>query len=106
MFVDQIDTRKGYFYGIAKSVEDFREELGQANHWRVQEQMIIRDKLHCTHDHLSNEQVQFVQQLVAALALPVEESRAHGIPYAEAHRSVGALQQDDLMVYVVGCLRN
>jgi hypothetical protein len=44
-FVDQIDTRTGYFYGIANSVEDLEEELGKADLQRGQEKLELQQNL-------------------------------------------------------------
>jgi hypothetical protein len=105
-FVDQIETRRGYFYGIAESVDNFRKELDEADRWRAQEQVDMKERLARTQNDLPEEQVLYVQQLVNTLALPIEESRDTGIPYAKEHRSVGALQQDSLMTHVIARLRN
>jgi len=106
-FVDQIDTRHGYFYGIAKSIGDFREELDRADLQRDIEKQNLERGLKETNGQIPVEQRQFVQQLVNVLALPLESEReAEERPYDEAHRSPGAIAQDDLIPHIEQWLRN
>jgi len=44
-FMDSIDTRGGYYLGIAKSIKDFREELSQALVSRNVERKIFEKNL-------------------------------------------------------------
>jgi hypothetical protein len=106
-FVDKIDSRGGYFHGIAKSLEEFSEELEKADEKRNQERVGLQKRLDKVSSRLPEEQVQYVQQLVAALALPLEndeEGDRHF--YDEAHRSIGAMQQDELMPHIEKSLRD
>jgi hypothetical protein len=105
-FVDQIDTRGGYFYGIAKSLDDFSEELNDADGRRAQERVALNTNLHQAEEQLPMEQVQFVQQLVNVLALPVEDDvNVENIPYDEKHRTMGAQEQDELMPHIARWLK-
>jgi len=106
-FVDQIDSRGGYFYGVANSVNDFTEELERADLLRDQEKSGLQKSLQKERDRLSGEQVQFVQQLVSTLALPEEEGdKPDENYYDENHRSVGALEQDAMMQHIERWLDN
>ena len=106
-FVDRIDSRGGYFYGIATSEDDFKEELMEADAKRVQERGALHNHLAKAEEYLPVEQVQFVQQLVNALALPVEEeSDPEQLQYEEAHRTPGAKEQDELMPHIEEWLKD
>src|ERR1700681_799484 len=70
-FVDGIDSRGGYFYGIANSVGDFESELEKADLQRAQEMLGLRQDLTKATGRISDEHLQFVQQLMNALALPL-----------------------------------
>lgn len=100
-FVDIIDTRKGFFIGVAKSIDDFSKELKEADFaWHFEKKM-LQQNLTRHSDNLPMTQITFVQQLVSALALPMEnEARNKEMPYYENYRSVGAIQQDALMVHI------
>ena len=104
-FVDQIDSRGGYYQGIATSLDDFNTELHQANAQRTQEQSGLQRKLDKEKDTLSTEHVHFVQQLVQDLSTPVQETNEY-LPYEESHRSPGALDQDELMPHIEKRLGN
>jgi len=100
-FVDKIDSRGGYFYGIANSVEDFKDELNQADERRERERDVLQSNLLNAEEQIPEEQVQFVQQLVDVLALPLEgDSNSENEIYDEDHRSIGAKDQDDLMPHI------
>ena len=106
-FVDQIDSRGGYFHGIAKSLDDFKEELSKADIGRFQEKDGLQSNLNKAKGQISNEQAQYVQQLVNVLALPLEnEAKTKERLYDERHRSVGALEQDEMMPHVAKWLRD
>ena len=106
-FVDQIDTRRGYYHGLAKSVEDFEEELDKADLLRAQERATLQSGLDKNRMSLPVEQAQYIQQLVNVLALPLENSSEDKEKYYdEAHRSVGAIQQDEFMIHIEKCLKN
>jgi hypothetical protein len=97
-FVDQIDTRGGYFYDIAESLEDFDEELSMADGQRDYEKNSLQKSLLNARPHLPEEQVQYVQQLVEILDLGSEDGPTNpDTHYDEEHRSVGAKRQDELM---------
>jgi hypothetical protein len=104
-FVDQIDSRGGYFQGIATNLDDFIQELKDAGFSRTKEKESLTTNLSKLESNLPNEQVQFVQQLVANLSSPIEENEKI-LPYFEEHRSKGALDQDDLMQYIEKSLRD
>lgn len=106
-FVDQIDTRGGYFYGIANSLDDFTEELESADTQRYREKAELQQNLTRASDQLPGERVLYVQQLVNVLALPVEDKNDKDQEYyAEEHRSVGALEQDMMMPHVEELLKD
>jgi hypothetical protein len=106
-FVDQIDTRGGYLQGIAKEPEDFAKELETADLQREEERRHLQLGLDKADKGLPNEQLQYVQQLVNALALPVEKpDEDKDNYYAEEHRSVGALEQDMMMPHINKWLKN
>jgi hypothetical protein len=97
-FVDQIDTRGGYFYDIAESLEDFDKELSMADGQRDYEKSILQKSLLSARPHLPEEQVQYVQQLVEILDLGSEDDPTNpATRYDEEHRSVGAKRQDELI---------
>ena len=68
-FVDQIDSRRGYFHGIAKSLNDFSEELEKADMQRDQECKYLQSRLDKAKADLPTEQIKYVQHLVSVLAL-------------------------------------
>jgi hypothetical protein len=106
-FVDSIDSRRGYFHGIANSLEDFKDELQQADLQRYDEAESLQQKLNKTRKDLSIEHEEFVQQLVNVLALPLQnDDEAKDKPYEESHRSAGATNQDELMVHIEKWLRD
>jgi len=106
-FVDQIDTRGGYFYGIANSLDDFTEELESADTQRYREKAELQQNLTRASDQLPGERVLYVQQLVNVLALPVEDKNDKDQEYyAEEHRSVGAMEQDMMMPHVEELLKD
>ena len=106
-FVDEIDSRGGYFHGIASSLEGFEKELENADMQRRQEELGLQNSLTQSREQLPHEQVLFVQQLVNTLALPVENDEATDEKYYdENHRSVGALEQDALMSHIEKWLIN
>ena len=104
-FVDQIDSRGGYYQGIATSLDNFTAELQQANAQKTQEHFSLQQKLNKERDTLSTEHVHFVQQLVQDLSTPVQEIN-ESLPYKESHRSIGALDQDKLMPHIEERLKN
>lgn len=106
-FVDQIDSRGGYFYGIADSLEDFNEELERADIMREKERSKLQVGLAQSHQLPTSEQVQYVQQLVNALALPIEKPASdEDNYYEEAHRTLGALEQEMMIPHVEARLRD
>ena len=106
-FVDKIDTRRGYFQGIAKSLDDFVEELEEADMQKDQECNYLRSRLESSKKDLPVEQVEYVQQLVNVLAKETQSDRSvESLHYHEAHRSVGAIEQDEYMPHVKQWLEN
>jgi hypothetical protein len=106
-FVDQIDSRGGYFYGIAGGVDDFNEELVRADLQRHREKDGLQQNLVSAREQLPKEQVVYVQQLVNVLALPITGvDDAEEQYYSEEHRSVGAMEQDVLIPHVEKWLSN
>jgi hypothetical protein len=106
-FVDQIDSRGGYFQGMASSLEDFEEELEMGDMQREQEKEGLQQGLATIRKDKSSGQVQLVQQLVEALALPLEEEmNAVDKQYDETHRSVGSIEQDAMMPHIEKWLNN
>jgi len=100
-FVDKIDSRGGYFFGIAKSLDNFEDELKKADNEREREVASLREKLGKASDQVPQEQVEYVQQLVNVLALPAEGINESAEKYYdENHRSAGALEQDNMMPHV------
>jgi len=98
-FVDQIDTRGGYFQGIADSLDDFAKELETADLQREEERQHLQRGLDKVDGEPPNEQFQYVQQLVNALALPIEMPEEDY--YAEEHRSIGSLEQDMMIPHII-----
>jgi len=106
-FVDKIDSRRGYYQGIAKSLDDFQTELDSADLQRFSEKELLQFKLGKARKELTTEHTQYVQRLVDALALPLQnDSEAKEKHYDETHRSVGAIQQDEWMHYIAEWLRD
>ena len=106
-FVDKIDSRRGYYQGIAKSLDDFQTELDSADLQRFSEKELLQFKLGKARKELTTEHTQYVQRLVDALALPLQnDSEAKEKHYDETHRSVGAIQQDEWMHYMAEWLRD
>ena len=106
-FVDKIDSRRGYYQGIANSIDDFKSELEKADLQRHDEIEVLQSKLQTAQEGLPTEHVQFVQRLVDALALPLQDdSEAKEKYYDESHRSVGAIQQDEWMQHIAEWLRD
>ena len=106
-FVDKIDTRRGYYHGIAKSLDDFRDELEEADLQRHKEKEFLQRNLEKAQEQVPVEHVQFVQQLVDVLALPLQtEEEAKEKPYEESHRSTGAIIQDELIPHIEKWLRD
>ena len=106
-FVDQIDSRSGYFYGLAKTTNDFHEEIERADLQREEERKGLQRGLSKVEGNLSVEHTKFVQQLVSSLALPLDDKdHSKCLPYDERHRSLGALEQDGLMPHVEAWLNN
>ena len=105
-FVDQIDLRKGFFNGIAESIKDFEEELAQADSEQAKEKISLQNTLAETNKLMSSRQAKYVQQLIPALALPPKGQDMETGVYAEEHRSIGALEQDEFMPHVEEFLKN
>lgn len=106
-FVDQIDTRHGYFQGIARSVNDFAKELKEADSQRYCEVKDLQNKLARSKDQMSKERVQYIQQLTNVLSLPLEGNENEvDLSYNEEHRSKGALEQDQLMIHIEEWLKD
>ena len=106
-FVDKIDSRRGYYQGIAKSLDDFDKELSSADMQRSNEKGLLQKKLKEVQKGTSVEHVQFVQQLVNTLAVTLKDEReAKDKPYEETHRSAGAIDQDEMMIHVERWLRD
>ena len=102
-FVDKIDTRHGYFHGIAKSIGDFDKEINEADERRFFEIKDLQRKLDRS-VNLQEERANYVQQLVSAISLPIEDKE--DLYYEEEHRSKGALDQDQLMIYIEEYLKD
>lgn len=104
-FVDQIDSRGGYFLGIANSYMDISVELMEADLEREKEKTKVEDtlknkELHCEHKTL-------LQQLLNVLALPEEsEEETDEAYYPEGHRKAGAITQDLIIPHVIQYLEN
>ena len=106
-FVETIDSRRGYYHGIAESLDDFIEELYSADLQRQDEMKVLERKLSEDRGETSVERIQFMQQLVTALSLPFEkEAEAKEKPYEEAHRSASAVTQDNMMEHIEKWLRD
>ena len=106
-FVETIDSRRGYYHGIAESLDDFIEELYSADLQRKDEMKVLERKLSEDRGETSVERIQFMQQLVTALSLPFEkEAEAKEKPYEEAHRSASAVTQDNMMEHIEKWLRD
>ena len=55
-FVDQIDSWKGFFNGIAESIKDFEKELAQADSDQAKEKIILQNILAETDRSMSSKQ--------------------------------------------------
>lgn len=105
-FVDKIDTRHGYFHGIAKSTKDFSKEIKEADEYRFCEAKNLQYKLDQSIKDISKEKAIYVQQLVNAISLPIEDEDVQELGYEEGHRSKGALDQDQLMIHIIEWLKD
>ena len=106
-FVETIDSRRGYYHRIVESLDDFMEELYSADLQRKDEMKVLERKLSEDRGETSVERMQFMQQLVTALSLPLEkEAETKEKPYEEAHRSAGAVNQDNMMKHIEKWLRD
>jgi len=76
-FVDRIDSQSGYFYRVAKTTDDFEEELESEALRRDDEKKGLQLRLSKVEERLSVEHTQFVQQLVSALALPLDDKEVY-----------------------------
>ena len=94
-FVDQIDSQKGFFNGIAELIEDFEEELAWADSERAKEKISLQNMLVETDGLMSSGQAKYVRQLVAVLALPPEDGNMENGVYEEEHWGIGMLEQDE-----------
>ena len=102
-FVDQIDSRGGYFQGIAKSMDDFSLELERATEDRKRECIIMRKRLQLIPNNTI--QAEYVQQLVESIEEQTESVK-QDLPYDEDHRSPGAKIQDELMPHIEHLLKD
>ena len=106
-FVDKIDTRGGYFHGIALSLNDFKTELGIAKENRSQEAASLQKGLSQMNKQWYGGQVVYLQQLVNVLALPAtDKGEQNDDYYMEDHRSVGAMEQDMMIPHVRELLKD
>jgi len=95
-FVDKIDSRGGFFQGIATEIRDFKIELESAlSEKSIERSRLIKNEIDQS-TVISAEQRQYVQQLINALALPTEVEEKDEY-YDEEHRSPGAKLQDELI---------
>ena len=86
-FVDKIDSRGGFFQGIATEINDFKLELESAlSEKSIERSRLIKSEIDQS-TVISAEQRQYVQQLINALALPTEIEEKDEY-YDEEHRSV------------------
>jgi hypothetical protein len=99
-FVDSIDSRTGFYQGIARSIEDFDKELQEATLEKTRETDSLRKGMEECKDAWCADEVNYVTQLLEVLALPSEEDRIKGLPYEEGHRSLGAIEQDRLIIHI------
>ena len=104
-FVDQIDSRQGYFHGIAHTLEDFRSEINIADEERLREMRSMQNIIARDKGKISEAQENYVTQLTNVLALPTEEDKKNMV-YDEEHRSAGALDQDSLIPYIERWLKD
>ena len=71
-FVDKIDSRGGYFQGIAQGIEEFEIDLDQAlSERKLERSRLIKIELDRS-DVISTGQKQYLSQLINALSLPTE----------------------------------
>jgi hypothetical protein len=104
--VDKIDTRHGYFHRIAKSTNDFSKEIREADEYRFCEAKNLQYKLDHSIEKIPKEKASYVQQLVNAISLPIEDEDAQELGYEEEHHSKGALDQDQLMIHIIEWLKD
>lgn len=101
-FVDQIDTRHGFLYNVAKSIDDLSQELTRADVVRTQELNVLQSYLKKTEG--TSVIVQLVQAISALAMPPLDNENTKEQPYREEHRSPGALKQDELMSHIESLL--
>lgn len=94
-FVDEIDSRGGFYNGIASDEKDFAQELSQARNQREIEKSFLDRELK------GKQEGQEIAQLTSALVLPDSSEKEIGSDYSEEHRSKGAILQDELMYHIV-----
>ena len=96
-FVDQIDTRGGYFQGAAKSVENFQDELKESV------KAVVKDKEFTVKiAEQKGISMETFKQLVSVLSLPPEGGdELKEKYYPEDHRSPGAIGQDELVPHII-----
>ena len=104
-FVDEIDSRGGYFYGIASSVKDIKQELEKAQLARSYERDILKRAV--AQSDKNSLPTKYVQQLVGILTLPPElGEEPTEMYYPEEQRSVTAIHQDSLMEHIDKVLKD
>lgn len=103
-FVDEIDSRGGYFQGIASSYKDISEEFKFADLAREQERAEVTEKL--KKENLHYERKVLLRQLVQVLALPEDGDDEDETYYPEAHRRPGAISQEYQIPHVINYLEN
>jgi hypothetical protein len=104
-FVDMIDSRGGYFHGVARDLDDFQEELQDALMKRATEKEGLMNVKQTS--QWPQERRDYVTQLIEVLSLPVEtEENTTDSFYDETRRSVGAIEQDALMPHTEAWFKN
>jgi Integrase zinc binding domain/RNase H-like domain found in reverse transcriptase len=97
-FVDQIDSRGGYYQGIANSLDDFSKEIAKADAEREIEQDLLQKRLNLMDRELYSKHASYIQK-IAVYTNTSKDDRIN-LPYEEEHRSVGAIQQDMYMPHI------
>jgi hypothetical protein len=101
-FVDIIDSRGGYFQGVAKSIHDFQEELTGAVKSVVETKDFILKRA-----KERRVPAETIKQLVSVLSLlPEAVDDTTEKYYPEEHRSPGAIGQDDLVPHIIEWFRD
>lgn len=106
-FKYDIDTRGGYFHGIATCIADFEDDLVTAREDTLQ--FVDKIKEHLSSGRLGKGREEFFQQLINTSVIPELEMRYDPDveePYIETHRSATSKLQDEKVPLIKEWLKN